>query len=43
LQLIVENQAGIPLLMKSISVHNNDKTGFRETIQAHIGQLTEAY
>jgi transposase len=42
LQLIVENQAGIPLLMKTISVHNDDKSGFRETIQAHIEQLTKA-
>jgi transposase len=43
LQLIVENQAGIPLLMKSMDGNNDDKTGFRETIQAHISQLTEAY
>jgi len=43
LQLIVENQAGIPLLMKSIDGNNDDKTGFRETIQAHINQLTKAY
>jgi len=43
LQLIVENQAGIPLLMKSISVLSSDKTGFRETIQTHIKQLTEAH
>jgi len=43
LQLIVENQAGIPLLMKSMDGNSDDKTGFRETIQAHIKQLTEAY
>jgi len=43
LQLIVENQAGIPLLMKTMDGNNDDKTGFRETIQAHIEQLTEAY
>lgn len=43
MQLIEPNKAGIPLLMKPTSVHNDDKTGFRETIQAHISQLTEAY
>ena len=36
LQLIVENQAGIPLLMKTMDGNSDDKTGFRETIQAHI-------
>jgi transposase len=39
LQLICENQAGIPLLMKPLSGNNADKTGFRETIKTHIGQL----
>jgi transposase len=43
LQLIVENQAGIPLLMKTMDGNSDDKTGFRETIQAHIGQLTTAH
>lgn len=43
LQLIVENQAGIPLLMKPMDGNSDDKTGFRETIQVHIKQLTEAH
>jgi len=42
LQLIVENQAGIPERLKSLDGSRSDKTGFRETIQAHIKQLTEA-
>ena len=41
LQLICENQAGIPLLMKPLSGNNADKTGFRETIKTHIGQLQQ--
>jgi transposase len=43
LQLIVENQAGIPILMKPISVHSDDKTGFFDPIQTHIKQLTTAH
>jgi transposase len=42
LQLIVENQAGIPLLMKPLDGNSDDKTSFRETIQAHLSQLTAA-
>lgn len=42
LQLLVENQAGIPLLMKPMDGNSDDKTGFRKTIQTHINQLTEA-
>jgi len=41
LQLICENQAGIPLLMKPLSGNSADKTGFRETIKTHIGQLQQ--
>jgi transposase len=41
LQLICENQAGIPLLMKPLSGNSADKTDFRETIKAHIGQLQQ--
>jgi len=43
LQLIVENQAGIPILMKPMDGNSDDKTGFRETIQAHIKQLMTAH
>jgi len=39
LQLIVENQAGIPLMMQSLDGNESDKTSFTRTINAHIGQL----
>jgi transposase len=39
LQLIVERQAGIPLLMEPLNGNNSDKVSFRDTIKAHIGQL----
>ena len=39
LQLICENQAGIPLLMASLSGNSSDQTSFRETISEHINQL----
>jgi len=42
LQLICENQAGIPVLMKPLSGNSNDKTDFRETLQAHLDQLQTA-
>lgn len=38
-QLICENQSGIPLLMASLSGNSSDQTSFRETISAHIEQL----
>ncbi len=39
LQLICERQAGIPLLMEPLSGNNSDTVSFRDTINAHIGQL----
>jgi len=39
LQLICENQAGIPVLMKPLSGNSNDKTDFRKTIKSHLNQL----
>lgn len=39
LQLLCERQAGIPLLMEALSGNSSDKTGFRESIKAHLGQL----
>ena len=42
LQLIGENQAGIPVLMKPLSGNSEDKTDFRATIEAHVGQLQQA-
>lgn len=39
LQLICENEAGIPLLMKPLSGNSEDKTDFRVTVKNHIDQL----
>jgi transposase len=39
LPLIVERQAGIPLLMAPLNGNSSDPVSFRDTIQAHIGQL----
>lgn len=39
LQLICENQAGIPVLMQPLSGNSSDKTDFRETIKSHLNQL----
>ena len=39
LNLIVENQAGIPLHMEALSGNSSDKIVFRETIKEHIAQL----
>lgn len=39
LNLITENQAGIPLHMEALSGNTSDKTSFRETINTHIEQL----
>ena len=41
IQFICENQAGIPLLMKPLSGNSEDKTGFRETLDAHLNQLNQ--
>ncbi len=38
-QLICENQAGIPVFMKSLSGNSNDQADFRATVSAHAGQL----
>lgn len=41
LQLIVEEQAGIPLLMRSMSGNSVDTKAFNETFEHHIDQLKE--
>lgn len=41
LQLISEHQAGIPLWMEALSGNRNDKDSFRQTLNAHLGQLRE--
>jgi len=39
LQLICEQQAGIPLMMESLNGNSDDKTHFRESIKTHIEQM----
>jgi transposase len=39
LQLICEQQAGLPLLMEPLSGNSSDKVSFRQTIQTHIAHL----
>lgn len=39
LQLICEGQAGIPLLMETLSGNSSDKESFRNTVKTHIGQM----
>ena len=39
LQLIVENQAGIPLVMQALDGNSSDKNSFTEAINAHVGRL----
>jgi transposase len=39
LQLICERQAGIPIMMETLSGNNSDKTSFRDMINAHIEQM----
>jgi len=43
LALIVEQQAGIPLLMKPLSGNSSDKADFPALIQAHLDQLQQAH
>ena len=43
LNLITENQAGIPLYMKASSGNTQDVKGFKEIVQAHIKSLKAAY
>jgi transposase len=39
LQLITENQAGIPIRLSALSGNSSDQTSFRETISNHIEQM----
>jgi len=43
LELIVEHQAGIPVLMKPLSGNSSDAQEFGSIIQAHIAQLQTTY
>jgi len=39
LQLIVENQAGIPLVMQALDGNSSDKSSFTEAVNTHVDQL----
>jgi transposase len=39
LQLVNENQAGIPIRMAALSGNSSDQTNFRETISNHVEQM----
>jgi len=43
LNLITENQAGIPLYMKAASGNSSDKTDFQKIIKAHLTSLKAAH
>jgi transposase len=43
LELIVEHQAGIPVLMKPLSGHSSDATTFGQMVNTHIAQLQATY
>jgi len=43
LDLIVEHQAGIPMMMQAASGNSSDKEGFRDIVDTHIGQLQQDY
>ncbi len=43
LELIVDHQAGIPILMKPLGGNSNDTHEFGEVIQSHIDQLQLTY
>ena len=43
LDLIVEQQAGLPLLMKPLSGNSSDQADFPRLIRAHIAQLQQAH
>ncbi|MFC3122807.1 IS1634 family transposase, partial [Agaribacter flavus] len=42
LNLICENQSGIPVYMKPASGNSNDMEGFKQIVKAHIGSLKAA-
>jgi len=39
LQMIVDGEAGIPMMMAAISGNDSDKAVFRESVSAHVRQL----
>jgi transposase len=43
INLITENQAGIPVYMQACSGNTNDSEGFKKIVKSHISSLKEAY
>jgi transposase len=43
LELIVEHQAGIPVLMKPLSGHSSDAQEFGQVIRDHMAHLHTTY
>ncbi len=43
LELMVEHQAGIPILMKPLSGNSTDTQAFGDVIQSHVNQLQTTY
>lgn len=43
LELIVEHQAGIPVLMKPLSGNSNDRGAFGRVVTEHVTQLRTAH
>ena len=43
LELMVEHQAGIPLLMRPLSGNSSDPQGFGEAVRLHVNQLHTTY
>jgi transposase len=43
LELMVEHQAGIPLLMQPLSGNSSDPHGFGEAVRLHVNQLQTTY
>ena len=42
LELICENQAGIPVYMQALSGNTNDQKAFKEVAKAHLASLKAA-
>ena len=43
INLITENQAGIPVYMQACSGNTNDSEGFKRIVKSHISSLKDAY
>ena len=43
INLITENQAGIPVYMQACSGNTNDSEGFKNIVKSHVASLKDAY